>query len=149
MGIPEPRNQPQSNGGIQCHSLYRWVFQDEPAGFAEQQKPVIPTPGSGNVAGCNLGRPKLSLFPKSRFGPGSVASDAAKSLGIDSVTGSLQPNKEADVIIVDGNPAEDINTLWNIADIILPGMIWGKVLRCPYAHAKILSISRRQPLNRR
>ena len=35
------------------------------------------------------------------------------------------------------------------ADIILPGMIWGKVLRCPYAHAKILSISRRQPLNRR
>ena len=26
------------------------------------------------------------------------------------------------------------------ADIILPGMIWGKVLRCPYAHAKILSI---------
>ena len=26
------------------------------------------------------------------------------------------------------------------ADIILAGMIWGKVLRCPYAHAKILSI---------
>jgi CO/xanthine dehydrogenase Mo-binding subunit len=26
------------------------------------------------------------------------------------------------------------------ADLMLPGMLWGKVLRSPYAHAKILSI---------
>ena len=51
----------------------------------------------------------------------SVTSDAAKSLGIDSVTGSLEPGKEAAVIIVDGNPAEDINALWNIAEVFLGG----------------------------
>ena len=51
----------------------------------------------------------------------SVTSDAAKSLGIDSVTGSLEQGKEADIIIVDGNPAEDINTLWNITDVFLGG----------------------------
>ncbi len=44
----------------------------------------------------------------------SVTSDAAKSLGIDSITGSLEPDKEADVIIVEGNPAEDVNAQWNI-----------------------------------
>jgi len=51
----------------------------------------------------------------------SVTSDAAKSLGIDTVTGSLEPDKEADVIIVEGNPAEDINSLWNIAEVFLGG----------------------------
>ncbi len=51
----------------------------------------------------------------------SVTSDAARSLGIDSVTGSLEPDKEADVIIVEGNPAEDINALWNIAEVFLGG----------------------------
>ncbi len=53
----------------------------------------------------------------------SVTSDAAKSLGIDSVTGSLEPDKEADIIIIEGNPAEDINALWNIADVFLGGQL--------------------------
>ena len=35
--------------------------------------------------------------------------------------GSLEPAKEAAVIIVAGNPAEDINTLWNIAEVFLGG----------------------------
>jgi imidazolonepropionase-like amidohydrolase len=51
----------------------------------------------------------------------SLTSDAAMSLGIDSAVGSLEPDKEADVIIVDGNPAEDINTLWNISEVFLGG----------------------------
>jgi imidazolonepropionase-like amidohydrolase len=51
----------------------------------------------------------------------SLTSDAAKALGIDSVTGSLEAEKEADLIIVDGNPAEDINSLWNIDEVFLGG----------------------------
>ena len=36
----------------------------------------------------------------------SLTSDAAKSLDIDGVTGSLDPGKEADIVVIDGNPAE-------------------------------------------
>jgi len=51
----------------------------------------------------------------------SVTSEAARSIGIDEVTGTLEPQKEADVIVVDGNPAEDINALWHVAEVFLAG----------------------------
>lgn len=51
----------------------------------------------------------------------SLTSDAAQSLAVDRVTGSLEPGKEADVIVVDGNPAEDISTLWKVSEVFLAG----------------------------
>ena len=51
----------------------------------------------------------------------SVTSEAAKSIAIDDVTGTLEPGKEADVIIVDGNPVQDIGALWNVAEVFLAG----------------------------
>ncbi|MCH8147414.1 MAG: amidohydrolase family protein [Planctomycetes bacterium] len=51
----------------------------------------------------------------------SVTGEAAKALGIDDVTGTLEPGKEADIIVVDGNPADDINALWNVNEVFLAG----------------------------
>ncbi|MCI0895191.1 MAG: amidohydrolase family protein [Chloroflexi bacterium] len=51
----------------------------------------------------------------------SVTGDAAKAIAIDGVTGTLEPQKEADVIIVDGNPARDISVLWNVDEVFLAG----------------------------
>ena len=69
----------------------------------------------------------------------SVTSDAAKSLGIDSVTGSLEQGKEADIIIIEGNPAEDINLLWNVTDVFLGGQ------RVDRAGERILAGIRQHP----
>ena len=51
----------------------------------------------------------------------SVTSEAAKSLGIDDIVGTLEPGKEADIIVVEGNPAENLNDLWNVAEVFLAG----------------------------
>jgi len=51
----------------------------------------------------------------------SVTSRSAVSLGVDSVTGTLEPGKEADIVALDGNPAKNINALWNVADVFLAG----------------------------
>ena len=51
----------------------------------------------------------------------SVTSEAAKSLGVDSITGTLEPQKEADIIVVDGNPSENILDLWKVEDVFLAG----------------------------
>ena len=51
----------------------------------------------------------------------SVTRDSAASIGMGDRVGTLEPGKEADVIVVDGNPAEDINALWNVADVFFAG----------------------------
>ena len=51
----------------------------------------------------------------------SVTSQAAAALNVDDIVGTLEPGKEADIIAVDGNPAEVISDLWNVTDVMLAG----------------------------
>ena len=51
----------------------------------------------------------------------SVTSWAADALGVSEIVGTLEPGKAADVLVVRGNPAEDINALWNVQDVFLAG----------------------------
>ena len=56
----------------------------------------------------------------------SATLNGAKLLGLDKEIGSIELNKKADIILVDGNPAEDISTLTNpdnIRLVILDGKI--------------------------
>ncbi len=47
--------------------------------------------------------------------------ESAQSCWIDDTIGTLEVGKQADVLIIDGNPLEDINTLWNVADVFQAG----------------------------
>ena len=51
----------------------------------------------------------------------SVTSWAADALGVSDIVGTLEPGKAADVLIVQGDPAKDINALWNVEDVFLAG----------------------------
>ena len=51
----------------------------------------------------------------------SVTSQAAKALDVEGLVGTLEPGKEADVIVVDGRPDERINDLWNVTEVFLGG----------------------------
>ena len=51
----------------------------------------------------------------------SVTGDAARSLDMHDKVGTLEPGKEADLLILDGDPTEDINNLWNVVDVFLAG----------------------------
>ena len=51
----------------------------------------------------------------------SVTSWAADALGVSDTVGTLEPGKAADVLVVRGNPADDINALWNVEDVYLAG----------------------------
>ena len=51
----------------------------------------------------------------------SVTSWAAAALGMDDKVGSLEPGKEADILVVKGDPSVDINDLWNVSDVFFAG----------------------------
>jgi imidazolonepropionase-like amidohydrolase len=51
----------------------------------------------------------------------SITGEAARALGVDHTVGTLESGKEADVIVVDGDPTANINDLWNVAEVFLAG----------------------------
>jgi len=53
----------------------------------------------------------------------STTSDAARALGIDHITGSLQTNKAADILLVDGNPLEDLSAVTRPARVYCAGRL--------------------------
>ncbi len=53
----------------------------------------------------------------------SATSDAARALGIDHITGSLQTNKAADILLVDGNPLEDLSAVTRPARVYCAGRL--------------------------
>ena len=51
----------------------------------------------------------------------SVTSKAAQALGVDHIVGTLEPGKQADILVVDGDPSKDVNDLWNVLDVFFKG----------------------------
>jgi len=51
----------------------------------------------------------------------SATRDAARSCCVDDFVGTLEPGKQADLLVVNGNPIDDLSALRQIADVFLAG----------------------------
>ena len=51
----------------------------------------------------------------------SVTKWAAEALGVDDVVGTIEPGKQADILVVDGDPSKDVNALWDVRDVFFDG----------------------------
>lgn len=62
---------------------------------------------------------KVGMSPKDALI--AATANSAKAVGLDRITGTLEKGKLADLIVVRGNPLEDVNTLLNTRNI---AMVW-------------------------
>jgi imidazolonepropionase-like amidohydrolase len=53
----------------------------------------------------------------------AATSAAAEALGVDGAVGSLASGKKADLLLVNGDPTQDICALRNVDTVILGGQI--------------------------
>lgn len=53
----------------------------------------------------------------------SATSLNAKLAGVDDITGSIEAGKQADIIVTDGNPLEDVRALRNLSMVIAQGKV--------------------------
>ena len=52
----------------------------------------------------------------------SATGDAARSCWIEDIAGTLEPGKQADLLLVDGDPSSDVSALWNVVDVFQGGV---------------------------
>ena len=53
----------------------------------------------------------------------SATSDSARSCWIDDTVGTLEAGKQGDVLVVEGDPSQDVSALWNVVDVFLGGKL--------------------------
>ena len=51
----------------------------------------------------------------------SVTKWASEALGVDDIVGTLEPGKQADILVVNGDPSTNVNDLWDVADVYFRG----------------------------
>lgn len=65
---------------------------------------------------AHMGIPTMNVIQASTLWPAQV-------MGVDKDYGSVEPGKAADVLIIDGNPLQDIKAMRNIRTVIMDGKI--------------------------
>ena len=86
------------------------------------------------VAGTDMGFPgysldrELELYVQAGFSPMEALQSAtivpATVMGINKISGSLEAGKRADLIIVDGNPLQNIRNIRNVNTVLKDGKIY-------------------------
>lgn len=77
---------------------------------------------------------ELELYVEGGMSPAEALASAtivaARNVGADARTGSIEPGKEADLLLVDGDPEKDIGDLRHVEWVVLDGaLLNGDVLR--------------------
>jgi imidazolonepropionase-like amidohydrolase len=83
--------------------------------------------GTDNIAGFALHR-ELELYVKAGMTPGEAIRTAtetgARYTGLSAVTGSIERGKNADLILVDGDPTQNISDIRRVSLVITRGVAY-------------------------
>jgi len=140
-----PKIAPELHEGLETMGVPPAAAQNAAAGFRTllQTVRVLHEAGVPIVAGTDQSVPgysldrEIELYVKAGFTPMEAIQAAtlvsARAMGMEKDSGTIEPGKRADVILVDGNPLENIsdirkvNTVFAGGRIFQPAALWSSV----------------------
>ena len=124
-GLPLPEGMTRDDGRASVKKMAQYVVKMRRAG--------VPIVAGTDGTGMEIVR-ELEMYVEGGLTPAEALAtatiDAARNVGIDSRTGSIAAGKEADLVLIDGDPSKNIGDLRHVDQVMSDGVLMdGDALR--------------------
>ena len=117
LPVPSGKEQAYKDALVACEKMVKALY--------DQKTPIVA--GTDSIGGLALPR-ELELYVKAGIPPADVIAldtiGAARVMKVDQTTGSITVGKDADLVLIDGDPLKDVGDVRYVVKVVRAGVVY-------------------------